>query len=73
MATAAHAFPVPAIPRTAFSRVVRAIEERVELHRAYRCTLDELSALSDRDLADLGLHRSEIARVAKETVYGPRG
>ncbi|WP_204115729.1 DUF1127 domain-containing protein [Shimia biformata] len=38
-------------------------------HREYRKTIDELRALTDRELADLGLHRSMIKRVAKEAVY----
>ena len=37
----------------------------------YRQTFNELSALSDRELADLGVARSEIARVAFEAAYGP--
>lgn len=32
--------------------------------RLYRRTLAEMSALSDRTLADLGLHRSMLKRVA---------
>lgn len=33
--------------------------------RIYKATLNELSALSDRELADLGLARSEIRRIAR--------
>ncbi|WP_102224155.1 DUF1127 domain-containing protein [Acidimangrovimonas sediminis] len=32
--------------------------------RVYRTTLNELRALSDRDLADLGMHRASIRQVA---------
>jgi uncharacterized protein YjiS (DUF1127 family) len=35
-------------------------------YRVYRQTLDELSALSDRELMDLGMSRSEIRRVSLE-------
>ena len=35
--------------------------------RAYRQTYDELSALTDRDLKDVGLTRSDIVRVAAES------
>lgn len=32
--------------------------------RVYRTTVNELRALSNRELADLGLHRSMIKRIA---------
>ncbi|WP_027258325.1 DUF1127 domain-containing protein [Leisingera aquimarina] len=38
-------------------------------YRLYRKTVSELSALSARDLADLGLNRSEIQRVAYQAAY----
>ena len=38
--------------------------------RVYVQTVAELEALSDRDLADLGLHRSMISAVAKDAAYG---
>jgi uncharacterized protein YjiS (DUF1127 family) len=34
--------------------------------RAYDASLRELSRLGDRELADIGINRSEIARVAWE-------
>ena len=34
--------------------------------RIYRTTFHELNVLSNRDLADLGIHRSEIKRLAWE-------
>jgi uncharacterized protein YjiS (DUF1127 family) len=39
-------------------------------HRLYRDTVRELSQLTDRDLADLGVHRSNIPEIARESVYG---
>lgn len=38
--------------------------------RVYRDTVSELSALSNRDLSDLGLSRSMIRSVAIEAAYG---
>jgi uncharacterized protein YjiS (DUF1127 family) len=35
----------------------------------YSTTLNELSALSNRDLADLGIARSEVRRIAWEAAY----
>ncbi len=42
----------------------------VQRRRVYAQTLRELKALSDRDLADLGIHRSMIRTVAREAAYG---
>ena len=38
-------------------------------YRLYRQTVNELTALSGRELADLGLNRSEIKRVAYQAAY----
>jgi uncharacterized protein YjiS (DUF1127 family) len=38
----------------------------------YRTTLRELNHLSGRELADLGLHRSQLKSMAFEAAYGPR-
>ena len=46
--------------------------QRFKDYRAYRRTVSELSDLTSHDLADLGLHRSEIRRVAYDAVYGAR-
>lgn len=54
------------------SAAVYAAMQRIVEYRTYRRTVNELSQLSAHDLADLGLHRSEILRVAHETVYGHR-
>ncbi|BCP55046.1 hypothetical protein K32_36630 [Kaistia sp. 32K] len=36
--------------------------------RKFRETYNELSRLNNRELADLGIHRGEIERVAKQAV-----
>ena len=43
------------------------LKQRVASYRLYRQTVNELSALSDRELADLGLHRSMIRRLAQQS------
>ncbi len=48
------------------SRIRKAIAD----YRLYAATLDELRQLSDRDLADLGIARSDIVGIARESVYG---
>ena len=40
-----------------------------ERNRLYRQTLKELSALSDRDLDDLGLHRANLNQVAWQAAH----
>lgn len=50
--------------------VVRVIRDMIERRRVYNRTLRELRALSNRELADLGLHRAMITRVAAEAAYG---
>lgn len=37
--------------------------------RVYRATFNELASLTNRDLADLGINRSEIKRLAYEAAY----
>ena len=45
-------------------KVNRWLNERNQVKR----TVKELSALSDRDLSDIGINRSEIYRVAREDI-----
>lgn len=42
---------------------------RFAQYRVYRTTLNELAMLTDRDLSDLGLHRSNIREIALEAAY----
>ena len=46
------------------------VKDKFEKRNIYGRTLNELSALSTRELADLGLNRSMIRRIAHETAYG---
>jgi uncharacterized protein YjiS (DUF1127 family) len=50
----------------ATGRLLEAAALRHAQRRVYRTTLAELSLLSNRELADLGLARSELRRIAWE-------
>lgn len=52
------------------STYVNTLRENRQRQRLYRQTVRELSALTDRELADLGLHRSAIENIAHEAAYG---
>ena len=52
------------------SAYVTRFKEHRARRRVYATTLRELMELSDRDLNDLGLHRSEIRRVAWQAANG---
>lgn len=45
------------------------LQERIARYRLYRQTVNELGALSNRELADLGLCRSQIRALAYEVAY----
>ncbi|CAM3252938.1 Uncharacterized conserved protein YjiS, DUF1127 family [Paracoccus aminovorans] len=54
------------------AKFVAAIRETLARRSVYRQTLRELNQLSNRDLADLGLHRANIPSVARQAAYGTR-
>ncbi len=68
MATALNITP-SALSNTANSGLVSALVAKWKAYRLYRTSLNELRALSNSDLADLGLSRSMIKRVALEAAY----
>ncbi|PRY25986.1 uncharacterized protein DUF1127 [Aliiruegeria haliotis] len=43
---------------------------KYEQYKVYRTTVTELSQLSDRALADLGVSRSMIRSLARDAAYG---
>ena len=49
-----------------FARLYKVLAD----HRAYLATFNELNALSDRELYDIGLSRLNVREVARETIYG---
>lgn len=50
--------------------LIATLREAFQRHRVYSETVSELSQLSDMELADLGLSRSGIKRVALDAAYG---
>ena len=46
------------------------LKTRYSRWQRYSRTVKELEALSNRDLADLGIVRSDIGRIARESVLG---
>ena len=56
--------------RTVFRQGRDRIQDALARRKVYRATYYELSMLTDRDLADLGIPRSDIRRLALEAAYG---
>jgi len=59
----------PASEGGLIARIFGRLGERMVQYGAYRRCVAELSALSDRDLRDLGMHRSMIRSMAYEEAY----
>jgi len=55
-----------------FNTLRQAIAEKRAQSRAYRITFNELDRLSDRELADLGIARSNIRGIAYEAAQATR-
>lgn len=53
-----------------FGGLFKSLAERFARYRVYRETTLELSGLTNRELADLGLSRATIKAVAYEAAYG---
>lgn len=53
-----------------FTTLTETIRTAVRQRRLYSQAVRELSTLSDRELADLGISRLSIAEVAREAAYG---
>lgn len=51
---------------TFFGRMI----ENIARYRVYRTTLTELSNLSERELADLGISRAEVRGIAYRAAFG---
>lgn len=67
-ATDIHGFNADITGR--FTATLKSAKLRFANYRVYRKTVAELSALSTRDLNDLGISPSMIKRIALEAAYG---
>lgn len=70
MAYTTYGTTAPVTLRDRLNARIETAREGMAKRRVYRRTYAELSALSNRDLADLGLSRSMIPAVAHEAAYG---
>ncbi|PJE28497.1 hypothetical protein PSM7751_02465 [Pseudooceanicola marinus] len=62
--------PAALAPQQGISRILGSVATRYARYSKYRRSISELSALTNRELSDLGLHRSMIKSVAYEEAYG---
>lgn len=53
-------------------KAIRVVRDHMMRHKAYRNTYNELSKLSDAELRDIGISRSEIHWIAMEAHYDNR-
>lgn len=53
-----------------FAELRATLAERFAAYRSYRTTFAELSALSDRELEDLGICRADIHHISRESALG---
>ena len=50
--------------------VTRYVRSKLQRRRMYSQTMQELNALTDRELADLGIQRADIRQIAIEAACG---
>ncbi|TCO69421.1 DUF1127 domain-containing protein [Rhodovulum euryhalinum] len=67
MSFVTHAFTTRGGVADKLSRTANALHGWARFYAARRATFHELSALSDRELDDLGIGRGDIARIAVES------
>lgn len=70
--TFAHALELPRnlhLAERIFASLA-ALRARYAKHRAYLALLDELEAMSERELADLNISRLSLRDIARTGIYG---
>lgn len=55
--------------KSAAAGFIGGLSQRFARYRTYRRTVDELESLNDRELSDLGIHRSMIRGIAYRAAY----
>lgn len=70
MAFAGNTQTAPHHGLAGFAIRAEALVERFDRYRLYRRTVAELAGMDARDLAEIGLCRSNIRSAAYEAVYG---
>lgn len=50
--------------------VLKSLQDYLRRRAVYRQTLRELNGLTDRELADLGMHRVSLTEIAREAAFG---
>ena len=66
--TALNARPITILERV--RTALSGFADEMVRRRVYRTTLTELQSLSNRELADMGMARSELRRIAYDAAYG---
>ena len=60
------------LPGSRTTGIIAGIKTALHRRKVYKATLQELNALSTRELSDLGIARSMITRLALEAAYAER-
>ncbi|MFY9240851.1 MAG: DUF1127 domain-containing protein [Roseovarius sp.] len=68
MTIATHTYATRKARTNTLIAIMHAWQDAWSKRRAYMRTVDELSALNDRELADLGITRSAIRQTAQSAV-----
>lgn len=50
----------------------KTLMQKIKQYRTYKQTYKELSQLTDHELADIGLHRSQLKSIAMEAYHDNR-
>lgn len=57
--------------RAQYTNFRSSVKDAAERSAKYRSVMFELSELTDRELNDIGISRTDIRRIARESIEGP--